>query len=375
MPAPIGSYAQLEDFGRTRLSRNFFMREFLHSEIAAWHGMRNVPDDPEQAIWAGRQLCTQLLEPLQASFGRIHVRSGYRSPEVNAFGNQHKLNCASNEKNYGRHIWDRPDANGHRGATACIVVPWLLDHIEQGGSWTGMAWWIHDHLPYSGLYFFPRLFAFNIHWSEAPVRRVDSYAQPKGCLIQPGTPASPGLHARHYPGFPAPGCVTKIVHAMPRPVMPVPAPSPALRVVSPAERPSTATTAKVSPAMNNPSALAGAQARSASSSGKICYRAIHAKTKWRKAGGHKDLESAIRGPNGAAALFRGKVRIDYATHGQPLFALVWQEGASTGSLIRADASQPDGIRIASLPMARLQEFEDRGGASELELARFFDGAS
>lgn len=32
-------------------------------------------------------------------------------------------NCAENEKNYAGHIWDRRDANGHMGATACIVLP------------------------------------------------------------------------------------------------------------------------------------------------------------------------------------------------------------------------------------------------------------
>ena len=190
MTSSITSYAQLEEFGRTRLSPNFFMREFLQSEIATWHGMRNVPENPERAVWAGQQLCNHLLEPLQATFGRIHVRSGYRSPEVNAFGNQHKLNCASNEKNYGSHIWDYPTVEGHYGATACIVMPWLVDYVERGGHWTAMAWWIHDHLPYSSLYFFPRLAAFNINWSEAPVRRVDSYAAPKGCLIAPGTPGA-----------------------------------------------------------------------------------------------------------------------------------------------------------------------------------------
>ncbi len=202
MTTSITSYEKLEEFGRVRLSEHFFMRDFLHSEIAAWHGLRNIPDHPDAAIYAGEQLCQQLLEPLQATFGRIHVRSGYRSPAVNEFGNQNKLNCASNASNYSAHIWDHPDAQGKRGATACIVVPWLVDHIKQGGSWTDMAWWIHDHLPYHSLYFFPRLAAFNIRWHEAPVRRVDSYAAPKGCLIQPGTPGSPGMHQEHYVGFP-----------------------------------------------------------------------------------------------------------------------------------------------------------------------------
>jgi hypothetical protein len=52
-----------EDFGRVRLSRSFFMRDFLYREIASICGITNRPDDPELAIEAGRELCEHLLEP------------------------------------------------------------------------------------------------------------------------------------------------------------------------------------------------------------------------------------------------------------------------------------------------------------------------
>jgi len=83
-----GSVRSLEEFGRVRLSASFFMRDFLHSEIADFHGIPNIPDNPELAIAAGRQLCKQLLEPLQATFGRLSIRSAYRAPAVNEFGNR-----------------------------------------------------------------------------------------------------------------------------------------------------------------------------------------------------------------------------------------------------------------------------------------------
>ncbi|MBN9333411.1 MAG: hypothetical protein J0I64_08080 [Devosia sp.] len=76
----------LEACGRVRLSENFFMRDFLYSGIRVINGFRNLPDDPDLAIAAGKRLCEDLLEPLQAKFGRISVRSSYRSPEVNHFG-------------------------------------------------------------------------------------------------------------------------------------------------------------------------------------------------------------------------------------------------------------------------------------------------
>jgi hypothetical protein len=38
---------------------------------------------------------------------------------------------------------------------ATIVVPWLADRYREGADWRALAWWIHDHLPYSQLQFFP----------------------------------------------------------------------------------------------------------------------------------------------------------------------------------------------------------------------------
>ena len=82
----------LETLGRVRLSRHFYMREFLYSEIANFHQLQNIPDDPDLAIENGRQFCKQILDPLEDTFGRVAVRSGYRSPSLNRFGNENKLN-------------------------------------------------------------------------------------------------------------------------------------------------------------------------------------------------------------------------------------------------------------------------------------------
>ena len=138
------------------------MRDFLYSEISNLHSISNIPDKPELAIKAGTMLCKELLEPLQQKFGRIAIRGAYRNAAVNKFGNDNNLNCARNSAAYSRHIWDHLDANGNMGAMACIVVPWFADQYEKGADWRAMAWWIHDHLPYSSLYFFPKLAAFNI---------------------------------------------------------------------------------------------------------------------------------------------------------------------------------------------------------------------
>lgn len=193
---------QLEDIGRIRLSPNFFLRDFLHSEIAAVYGIVNVPDDLDLAVAAGRKLCVELLEPLHATFGKICVRSGYRSRELNSLGHRLRLGCASNAYNYAGHIWDARDAKGRMGATATIVIPWFVERLQEGSQWQSMAWWVHDHLPYSYMCFYPKLGAFNIQWREEPERKILSWAHPKGLLTQPGMQNHGLLHKSAYLSFP-----------------------------------------------------------------------------------------------------------------------------------------------------------------------------
>ena len=146
----IMTVKQLEDFGRTPLSKSFYMREFLYSEISQVHGIPNMPDDPDLAIAAGKALCEHVLEPIQERLGRISVRSAYRSVAVNAKGaeNHNQYNCAAD--NSASHTWDRKE-RGFMGATACVVVTSFVPYYERTGDWTALAWWIHEHVPaYAG---------------------------------------------------------------------------------------------------------------------------------------------------------------------------------------------------------------------------------
>lgn len=197
-PQSVGT---LENLGRVRLSKNFFMRDFLYSEIANFYGIQNIPDDPDLAIEVGKVLCEQLLEPLQATFGRLAIRSAYRSPAVNQRGNEEGHGCGSNESNYAAHIWDRRDEHGNKGTMACVVVPWFSDRFAAGADWRSLAYWIHDHLPYSRLQFFSTLCAFNIGWRENPLQAIDSFIAPKGSLFREGVPDR-GQFAHLYADFP-----------------------------------------------------------------------------------------------------------------------------------------------------------------------------
>ena len=198
MPEPETVKA-LEELGRVRLSPSFFMRDFLYSEISNAYGITNVPENPGLAVEVGKRLCRELLEPLNATFGRLAIRSAYRSPMVNQRGNKEGDNCAKNESNYAAHIWDHLDASGHKGATACVVIPWFADRYAEGLDWRAMAYWIHDHLPYSEVQFFPKLAAFNISWHEQPKKVISSYIEPLGKLDLTG---ANGAHADIYGDFP-----------------------------------------------------------------------------------------------------------------------------------------------------------------------------
>ncbi len=191
----------LETLGRVRLSRYFYMREFLYSEIANFHQLRNMPVDPDLAIQRGRALCEGLLDPLEETFGRVAVRSGYRAPEVNRFGNENGLNCARNDYPLECHIWDLPKVEV---AGASIVIPWFADRYEQGRDWRDMAYWLYDHLPFAEAWFFPKLCAFNLSWRPETPRRIDSYIAPKGTLVKANAePLEPrALRQKRYADFP-----------------------------------------------------------------------------------------------------------------------------------------------------------------------------
>jgi hypothetical protein len=106
-----------------------------------------------------------------------------------------------NETSAAGHIWDRLDDRGLMGATACVVVPGFIDRFGDRGDWRRLAWWIHDHLPYSSLCFFPVNWAFNIRWREVPERRIDSFVSPRGCLTKPGMANHDGSPRAEWDGI------------------------------------------------------------------------------------------------------------------------------------------------------------------------------
>ncbi len=181
MKAPK-TYTALESLGRVRLSRHFYLRNFLYSEIGNIYGVPNLPDDPDLMIAAGTRLAEDLLEPLVDTFGPIEVRSAHRSPVVNALGNRRGHACSKNDRTRANHIWDQRDAAGRMGACATIVIPWFADRYNTGRDWRDLAFWLSAHLDFHEVWFFPKNAAFNLTWREEPEHRVLSYIAPKGHL-------------------------------------------------------------------------------------------------------------------------------------------------------------------------------------------------
>lgn len=190
--------------GRVQLSRYFYMREFLYSEIGVAHGISNMPHNPGLAIRNGSKLAQSILDPLVETFGPIAIRSAYRSPEVNEYGAKNNLGCASNAANFAKHIWDHPDDEGNHGASVSLVIPWFASRYEDGRPWQDLAWWLFDHLEFHEICFFPRRAAFNIGWRDNPSRKIRTYIGGNTVLLAAGATPEKDEAARGtgYADFP-----------------------------------------------------------------------------------------------------------------------------------------------------------------------------
>jgi hypothetical protein len=105
--------------------------------------------------------------------------------------------------------------------------------------------------------------------------------------------------------------------------------------------------------------------------GTIHYRAVHTHSPWRRVNTHRSLAAAVHGKDGAAALFSGRARINYARHGEPRFVVVWEDGAAHGMVVRRDPASPGGIRVAQALIDDLLCFESAGQATDQVLGAFF----
>ena len=196
----------LEELGRVQSQPRF-----LHAQLSVFPrsptsmACPNIPEDPDLAIAAGMQLCKELLEPLQKDLWTpgVFARAIAR-PQVTKFcgkcpGAWRRRRAITPPITSGTCAIRNGTDGGERPASS-FHGSWSV--TAKGADWRGLAWWIHDHLPYSHLEFYSKVAAFNIQWREEPARRIDSFISPRGCLTKPGMANHQGYHSRWYEGFP-----------------------------------------------------------------------------------------------------------------------------------------------------------------------------
>lgn len=129
-------YEEHEKFSRTRLSKNFIMRDFLYCTYNDVHGICNFPEHPVSVIRAGKAMCETVLEPILAKFGRFAITYGFhnRSGMEAAYPNLKK----SSKTSSCPHQWDRGTFGGKVYARVDILPFCVEDGLvskEEFGMW------------------------------------------------------------------------------------------------------------------------------------------------------------------------------------------------------------------------------------------------
>lgn len=99
----------VDRFARTRVSKNFILRDFLYCASAVANGFPNLPEHPEQVIACAKALCDRVLEPILDRFGRFAITYGYQSRQSLEFdlmsARQTFTRTSSNPHNWDRQTW------------------------------------------------------------------------------------------------------------------------------------------------------------------------------------------------------------------------------------------------------------------------------
>lgn len=169
------SSGEIDRLGRTRLSKNFILRDFLFCAASSARGMSNFPENPELAIQAGKALCENLLEPILAHFGRFAITYGYQSRE------SIDIDLARSNKVFHRHCssphhWDR----GTFGNAVYARVDILPICVEDGAvSKRDFGLWLMHNLDVD----------LCMTWTRSNVFCLTISPLPRRCWIEWGRPA------------------------------------------------------------------------------------------------------------------------------------------------------------------------------------------
>lgn len=119
---------ELKDYDawtRTRLSKNFILRDFLYSSTSDYFGISNRPSESkDMVVKAGKELCKVLLEPILEKFGRFFITYGYHTREV-----RDALDPNLKPKGSCPHQWDR-GTYGNEVYARVDIVPICVEDGE-----------------------------------------------------------------------------------------------------------------------------------------------------------------------------------------------------------------------------------------------------
>ncbi|MDD3517997.1 MAG: HNH endonuclease signature motif containing protein [Chromatiales bacterium] len=105
----------------------------------------------------------------------------------------------------------------------------------------------------------------------------------------------------------------------------------------------------------------------------ICYRAVHARSPWRKVQIHQTLENAIDGRDGAKALLlrKGRVGKKWEQYGRPLCVFVWDSAKPSGYLLRLSPDNAAEVQMVELSIDTILRHEARESCSAMEVKEYF----
>ena len=100
----------------------------MFSTEAAVAGHSNFPsDNVDQVIESGKQLCSRVMEPILAQFGRFAITFGYQCRETMELDSDH----ARNPKSSSPHQWDRHSTGHSTGVYARVDIwPYCVEDGE-----------------------------------------------------------------------------------------------------------------------------------------------------------------------------------------------------------------------------------------------------
>lgn len=158
--------AEYDAFTRTRLSKNFLLRDFLYSSDSDFRGLSNMVDDREAVIKAGMALCSEILEPIIERWGKIFITFGFQN-RISIETADPKLKA--NPKASSPHHWSRRTF-GEKIFVRVDILPACVEDGEVSKQEFGT--WCMMHLNIDLLMMWKRSYVCCITYSEFRPRRV-----------------------------------------------------------------------------------------------------------------------------------------------------------------------------------------------------------